>query len=97
MRIKSAENPEIAPGRVGRVRLGAPGRVALQTTGSGVRRIRVRPPAISLRDGDSTDVPTETNGGAPRLLVSLATYNERDNLRDLVGEIRQVAPHASIL
>jgi len=33
----------------------------------------------------------------PRLLVSLATYNEVDNLRDMVVEIRQHAPHASIL
>ncbi len=52
---------------------------------------------VLFRVGDPTDVPTESNAGAPRLLVSLATYNERDNLRDLVGEIRQVAPHASIL
>lgn len=33
----------------------------------------------------------------PRLLVSLATYNEAGNLRDLVGEIRRHAPQASIL
>lgn len=33
----------------------------------------------------------------PRLLVSLATYNESGNLRDLVAEIREHAPDASIL
>jgi dolichol-phosphate mannosyltransferase len=30
-------------------------------------------------------------------LISLATYNEAGNLRDLVATIRQFAPHASIL
>jgi dolichol-phosphate mannosyltransferase len=33
----------------------------------------------------------------PRLLVSLATYNEADNLRQLVAEIHDVAPHATVL
>ncbi len=33
----------------------------------------------------------------PRLLVSLATYNEAGNLRDLVSAIRDHAPDASIL
>ncbi len=33
----------------------------------------------------------------PRLLVSLATYNESGNLRDLVEEIRRHAPHAEVL
>ncbi len=33
----------------------------------------------------------------PRLLVSLATYNEAGNLRDLVTTIREHAPEASIL
>ena len=33
----------------------------------------------------------------PRLLVSLATYDEATNLRPLVESIRQYAPHASIL
>lgn len=32
-----------------------------------------------------------------RLLVSLATYNERDNLADLVREIREFVPGAAIL
>src|SRR5262245_44457674 len=33
----------------------------------------------------------------PRLLVSLATYNEAGNIRELVAAIRQVAPHSAIL
>jgi dolichol-phosphate mannosyltransferase len=33
----------------------------------------------------------------PRLLVSLATFNEVENLRPLVAEILRYAPHASIL
>ncbi len=33
----------------------------------------------------------------PRLLVSLATYNEAGNLADLVAEIRRFAPQADIL
>jgi dolichol-phosphate mannosyltransferase len=32
-----------------------------------------------------------------RTLVSLATYNERDNLPPLVNEIHQVLPHADVL
>jgi dolichol-phosphate mannosyltransferase len=32
-----------------------------------------------------------------RTLVSLATYNERDNLQPLVNEIHQVLPHADVL
>lgn len=38
-----------------------------------------------------------TSGDPPRLLVSLATYNEAGNLRDLVAEIRRFAPHAAVL
>lgn len=42
--------------------------------------------------------PPKTPADAPaRLLVSLATYNEAGNLRQLVGEIRQFAPNSSIL
>ena len=33
----------------------------------------------------------------PRLLVSLATYNERDNVPRLVAEIHRYAPHAHVL
>jgi dolichol-phosphate mannosyltransferase len=38
-----------------------------------------------------------TCGEPPRLLVSLACYNEAGNIRDLVAEIRKFAPQASIL
>jgi dolichol-phosphate mannosyltransferase len=33
----------------------------------------------------------------PRILVSLATYNERDNLAPLIQEIRQAVPKADVL
>jgi dolichol-phosphate mannosyltransferase len=33
----------------------------------------------------------------PRVLVSLATYNERDNLQPLIKEIRQTLPAADVL
>jgi dolichol-phosphate mannosyltransferase len=38
-----------------------------------------------------------TNDSLPRLLVSLATYDEADNLEALIYEIRKHAPHAEIL
>ena len=44
---------------------------------------------------DVSTLPTrlsKTYIAQPRLVVSLATYNEADNLRDLVAEIHQVAP-----
>ena len=41
------------------------------------------------------EAPTATS--TPKLLVSLATYNEKDNLRPLVDEIRVHAPDCSIL
>ena len=34
---------------------------------------------------------------APRLLVSIATYNERENLPRLIEEIHQYLPHADVL
>ena len=36
-------------------------------------------------------------GTAPRLLVSLATYNERDNVARLIEEIHRFAPQADVL
>ena len=42
-------------------------------------------------EGGSSGEPT------PRLLVSLATYNERDNIAPLVQAIHQQVPHADIL
>lgn len=41
--------------------------------------------------------PRASAPGSPRTLISLATYNEFENLRPLVGEIREVAPHAALL
>src|SRR5215471_5146557 len=35
--------------------------------------------------------------GMPRILVSLATYNERDNLRPLVAEILRTRADADVL
>ncbi|WP_406696813.1 polyprenol monophosphomannose synthase [Singulisphaera sp. Ch08] len=41
--------------------------------------------------------PNSPADGPHRLLVSLATFNEAGNIRSLVQEIRQFAPHAAIL
>ncbi|MDE2505774.1 MAG: polyprenol monophosphomannose synthase [Planctomycetota bacterium] len=41
--------------------------------------------------------PSDAESGAPRLLVSLATYNESGNLAALVQEIRRFAPQSAIL
>ena len=41
--------------------------------------------------------PVPTTASEPRILVSLATYNERDNLGPLIQEIRQAVPSADIL
>jgi len=46
---------------------------------------------------DVTNSSAKRRGESPRLLVSLATYNEAGNLEALVGEIRRHAPEASIL
>jgi dolichol-phosphate mannosyltransferase len=45
-------------------------------------------------DATTTDGRTADD---PRLLVSLATYNERENLERLAEEIREFAPYAHIL
>lgn len=44
-----------------------------------------------------SDVSNPRGEGTPRLLVSLATFNESGNLRPLVEQVRLHAPHASIL
>jgi dolichol-phosphate mannosyltransferase len=46
---------------------------------------------------DVSTAPHAATEDPARVLVSLATYNERDNLRQLVDEIRGFAPHAAIL
>lgn len=45
----------------------------------------------------STSTAPVSISDTPRTLVSLATYNEAGNLRDLVTTIREFAPQASIL
>ncbi len=42
----------------------------------------------------NVNAPSE---GLPRLLVSLATYNEAENIEQLIDEIREFAPHSTIL
>ena len=50
------------------------------------------------RDVQTVPNPPQVSSETPqRLLVSLATYNEAGNLRDLISEIRDVAPESSIL
>ncbi len=41
--------------------------------------------------------PVPPTAAEPRILVSLATYNERDNLTPLIKEIRQAIPAADVL
>ena len=45
----------------------------------------------------ATDIDARADPDRPRLLVTLATYNEAGNLRPLVEAIRQQVPDASIL
>jgi len=44
-----------------------------------------------MPDGDATPNP------APRLLITLCTYNERENIERLLPELHEVAPDADIL
>ena len=46
-----------------------------------------------LTSAEADSIPDRTS----RLLVSLATYNERDNIAPLIQSIHQQAPHADIL
>jgi dolichol-phosphate mannosyltransferase len=57
------------------------------------------PPAkVWIRDdGAVTDTSAQPTEKYPRLLISLATYNEAGNIRALVDAIRQYAPQGSIL
>ena len=41
--------------------------------------------------------PVPPTAAEPRILISVATYNERDNLTPLVREIRQAVPAADVL
>jgi dolichol-phosphate mannosyltransferase len=61
--------------------------------------------SVSERGADSRNQPRllDSNRDSPgsatgdRVLVSMATYNERDNLASLVGDILQVLPAAHVL
>jgi len=44
-----------------------------------------------------SSTPNAPVEGLPRLLVSLATYNEAENIVQLIDEIRGFAPHSTIL
>lgn len=47
--------------------------------------------------GTAKGKPVPPTAAEPRLLVSVATYNERDNLEPLIREIRQAVPSADVL
>jgi len=53
------------------------------------------PEAPTPGEGLAPSAPLRT--GEPRLLVSLATYNEAGNIAALIAEIHKVVPHADIL
>ncbi len=36
-------------------------------------------------------------GPPPRLLIAIATYNERENLPELIDQIREIVPQADVL
>src|SRR5262249_43725407 len=78
----------------------APGgdRLALQARTDGVRRAHRPDLDLPARKEPLVSNPSATpTADAPRLLISLATYNEAGNLRPLAEAIRQQAPDASIL
>lgn len=59
------------------------------------RRFALNRPGSTVSDSPRPD--SESAETPPRLVVSLATYNEAENLDPLVRAIRKYAPHASIL
>jgi dolichol-phosphate mannosyltransferase len=60
---------------------------ALQSNG------RATPASHSKPTATKPEAPRRT----PRLLITLATYNERDNVGPLIAEIRKYAPDADVL
>ena len=89
---------------IGMDRVGAVGRVGYkervgftdESTSSGWRRVALREHVVLMLT--PTHLKSAPAVGSPaRVLVSLATYNEAGNLRDLVLTIRQFAPQATIL
>jgi dolichol-phosphate mannosyltransferase len=53
-------------------------------------------PAPTLATGERAAAP-QPRPGEPKLLVSLATYNEAGNIAALIADIHKVVPHADIL
>ncbi len=54
----------------------------------------------TIREDHAVDIAPATptpRTGEPRLLVSVATYNEAGNIAALIAEIHKVVPHADIL
>lgn len=54
-------------------------------------------PAEAPTPGETFALSGALRAGEPRLLVSLATYNEAGNIAALIDEIHKVVPHADIL
>lgn len=54
-------------------------------------------PEIPARAPDRAGPAPAPRAGEPRLLISLATYNEAGNIAALIADIHQVAPHADVL
>jgi dolichol-phosphate mannosyltransferase len=83
------------------IRLAQPGLMAYLSFATIQERDTVRARGaviVRIRDGltvPDPSLPSKTE--APRLLISLATYNEADNLKPLVESIRQFSPDCSIL
>jgi dolichol-phosphate mannosyltransferase len=70
-----------------------------------VPQATLEPPVTASPDPSPGEAPTPDRGparavprtGEPRLLVSLATYNEAGNIAALIADIHKVVPHADIL
>jgi dolichol-phosphate mannosyltransferase len=54
-------------------------------------------PAVPAPALDSPPAAAPPRPGEPKLLVSLATYNEAGNIRPLIAEIHKVVPDAHVL
>ncbi len=52
---------------------------------------------VDVRPRHRSSHPAATDVAAGRLLISLATYNERDNLAGLIAALHAVAPQADVL
>ncbi len=54
-------------------------------------------PGVHTHDSLAATPTARAHTGEPRLLVSLATYNEAGNIAALIADIHKVVPHADIL